>query len=282
MTESELVKCAQLDMLIELDRICKSNSIPYFVAGGTLLGTIRHSGFIPWDDDIDVGMLRENYEKFIVVCKDNLSDEYSLYDWDVDENSPLPYLKMKIKGTHYREELSKFTEMNDEIYIDIFPLDNAPDSKLKQKIHGIKNVFLKKILLLKCGFTIDEGPLVKKILYFPLRIVSSFGKTSQWKKIFRKNAAKYQNDVTKNVVNLCGSYSYDKELKKRDCLEKLTTHRFESTFVSIPEDYDKYLHEVYGDYMILPPENKRISRHGISLIDLGNYRVKSKLNSVEQ
>ena len=152
--DQDRVKCAQLDMLVELKRICEKNGIAYFLVGGTLIGAIRHCGFIPWDDDIDVGMLREDYERFISLCKTELSDEYALYDWHKDEKSPIPFLKMKIKGTHYREKLSKETTINDEIFIDIFPYDNAPDSGLNRKIQALKNIIYKKIILLKSEFLI--------------------------------------------------------------------------------------------------------------------------------
>lgn len=123
MDKSELVKYAQLDLLIELDRICKKNGINYFLVGGTLIGAIRHNGFIPWDDDIDVGMLRADYEKFEKACEKDLNPEYAKYDWHIDSASPLPFLKLKIKGTHYREYFSKDSNMNDAIFIDIFPYE---------------------------------------------------------------------------------------------------------------------------------------------------------------
>ncbi len=279
MTTEELVKCAQLDMLAELDRICKINDIPYFAVGGTLIGAIRHDGFIPWDDDIDVGMLRDNYEKFKKVCQNELSKEYSLFDWNRDTLSPLPFLKMKIKGSHYREELSKKTEMNDEIFIDIFPFDNAPDNKILQMRQGIINTFLKKILLLKYGFSIDGDSIIKKVVYLPFKLVSKLNKEKKWKELFDKNAQRYNNINTTKVVNLCGAYSYKKELKDRYYLESLILHKFEGLMISIPENYDSYLREVYGDYMVLPPESQRVSRHGVSFIDLGEYKVKNSLKS---
>lgn len=277
MTERDKVKCAQLDMLKELKRICDKNKIPYFLVGGTLIGAIRHEGFIPWDDDIDVGMLRENYIRFVAACKTDLSQEYSLYDWSIDPKSPIPFLKMKIKGTHYREELSKSTEMNDEIYIDIFPYDHAPESPIKRKMQAMRNILFKKAILLRCGFTIDEGGKIKKVLYIPLRAYSHIHSVKTWKKKYERNATQYNQAETTHVVSLGGSYSYQKELKDITFLKDLILHRFEDVDLSVPAKYDLFLKEVYGDYLKLPPEEQRISRHGISLIDLGSYQVKSEM-----
>lgn len=277
MEKAELVKYAQLDLLLELDRICKENGINYFLVGGTLIGAIRHNGFIPWDDDIDVGMLRNDYEKFEKACDKCLNSEYAKYDWHIDTASPLPFLKLKIKGTHYREYLSKESSMNDAIYIDVFPYDNAPNSKLQKRIQEFQNYFVKKILLLRCGFTIDRGNRGKRLLYFSLNVLSKIRSVEKWKECLERIQKRYNQKKTVDVVSLSGSYAYRKELKSRELVTKLTTHQFEGYDLSVPKDYDRFLREVYGDYMKLPPEDQRVSRHGISLIDLGNYKIRCKI-----
>jgi lipopolysaccharide cholinephosphotransferase len=269
------IKYAQLDLLLELKRICEKYSIDYFLVGGTLIGAVRHKGFIPWDDDIDVGMLRNQYLKFIKACKEDLNSNYFLHDWNMDKASPLPFLKLKIKGTHYRETLSRDSQMGDEIYIDIFPYDNASDNLLSQKVQAIKNVVIKKMLLLKCGFTIDEGGKLKKIYYVPLKLFSHMRSIEGWKKSFDRNAQKYNDRLTKNVISLGGSYSYFKELKSRELLSHYTKLPFEGTEFSVPKEYDRFLKEVYGNYMQLPPIDQRVSRHGIIMMDIGSYKIRS-------
>ena len=271
------VKCAQLDLIKELKRICDKNNISYFLVGGTLIGAIRHNGYIPWDDDIDVGMLRPEYIRFIKACKRELDDQYAIYDWNIDKNSPLPFLKIKIKGTHYREQLSQNTEMNDEIFIDVFPYDNAPDNKVLQRIHGLRNIIIKKIILLRCGFTIDEGGVIKRGLYLPLKLLANIHTIEKWKKRYKINAYKYNHRKTGSVVSLGGSYAYKREIKNRTIVEKLDKHIFEDVELSVPKHYDRFLREVYGDYMQLPPENMRVSRHGISYIDMGDYVTRSRI-----
>lgn len=270
------VKYAQLDLLTELKRVCEKNGISYFLIGGTLIGAIRHDGFIPWDDDIDVGMLRADYERFISACAEDLNPEYKLYDWDIDEKSPLPFLKLKIKGTHYQEELSKDTEMNDEIFIDIFPFDNAPTGKFLQKMQAVSVYLIRKILLLKCGFTIDRGNKLKRVLYGILKLISSVGSISFWKKRCSAIMQAYNNTSTSEVVNMCGAYSYKKELKKKEIVSKTIPHRFEQLYFSVPEQYDTYLREVYEDYMKLPPVEEQSGRHSVSFVDFGTYQIKYK------
>ena len=278
MNNTELVKCAQLDMLIELKRICEKNKIPYFLVGGTLIGAIRHNGFIPWDDDIDVGMLRKDYEKFIEVCATELNEEYVLHDWHIDPNSPLPFLKMKIKGTHYRERLSQNSEMSDEIFIDIFPFENAPNTAYQRAMHSVFREPLKKILLLRCGFEIDrDGGLMKKCAYKLLRFISKVKSLESWKDCFARMAQRYNDKETDYVVGFSGAYSYKKECKPREMMQRLGLHTFEGVEVNVPQDYDEYLRQIYGDYMKLPPESEQQGRHGILYVDMGRYVVKSKM-----
>ncbi|MEQ8153489.1 MAG: LicD family protein [Clostridiaceae bacterium] len=276
MDNDRLVRLAQMDLLLELKRICHKCNINYFLAGGTLLGAIRHQGFIPWDDDIDVGMLRKDYDKFIKACYSELDSDYGLYDWNIDKNSPAPFLKMKIKGTHYVEYLSRDSSMNDEIYIDIFPFDNAPDSIYKQKMQAIKVYLLKKILLLRCGFSIDENKKIyKSMLYKILLAFSKIHSVAAWKKRFINVITEYNSKDSLYVVNMCGAYSYKRSMREKSILEHFIEKPFEGHNFPVPENYHRYLSEVYGDYMKLPPEAQRVSRHGILNIDLNTYKIRS-------
>lgn len=271
---TQSVKYAQMDMLIELRRICKKYGIGYFLVEGTLIGAIRHKGFIPWDDDIDVGMLREDYDRFIAVCREELDPAYALYDWYKDPASPIPFLKVKIEGTHYREILARDTKMNDGMYIDIFPFDNVPGSKFRRKIHGWKIYFTRKILLVRCGFAIDRGDRKRKLLYGMLGFLSKFRSVEKWKKYCDKLLTKYNGKETENVSNLCSAYAYERAMKPRTMVQELMEHEFEGELFSVPADYDGYLRSIYGDYMQLPPEDQRTGRHEIVNIDFGAYRVR--------
>lgn len=276
MKKKGLVKYAQIDLLLELDRICKKRGLKYILGGGTLIGAIRHNGFIPWDDDIDVGMPRNDYDKLIEICDEELDPEYEKTDWFVDEASPIPFLKLKIKGTHYKEGLTKNTNINDAVYIDIFPFDNAPDSKIKRKIQGTQIYLLKKILLLRCGFTIDDNKVFwKKALYQILKTFSKVKSVRNWKITTENVLRRYNQEPTECIVSMCGAYAYRKEIDGADLFEWIDLHEFEGFQLPIPHDYDVFLRRRYGDYMQLPPEKERYGRHEISVIDLGNYQIRS-------
>ena len=171
-TNERLLQLSELDLLIEFDRICKKYSIRYFLVGGTLLGAIRHKGFIPWDDDIDVGIMREDYELFLKVCPKELHKDYQLCNWDND-NFPLPFSKLRIKGTQLIEESSMDTDINKGIYIDVFVFDKVSNSKFKRSWQKIRTLMLRKILLVRCHYKvlIHQKGLKKflgKILYLML------------------------------------------------------------------------------------------------------------------
>lgn len=269
-----MAKNAQMDLLIELDRICRKHNISYFLIGGTLIGAIRHGGFIPWDDDIDVGMLWEDYEKFHKACATDLDSAYFLHDWISDPASPHPFFKLKIRGTHYPEGLASNSNMNDSIYIDIFPYNNAPNSPFLRKVQAAQVYLLRKILLLRCDFDLSGNSALRKVLYGALKFASCIFSVNHWKKILTNVQHRYNSSPTEISVNMGGAYSYMRESQPRALLEKTTMHKFENGEFSIPENYDAFLRSCYGDYMQLPPEDQRIGKHEILNIDFGDYQIR--------
>lgn len=283
MQETYTVKCAQLDLLKELKRVCQKNNLQYFLVGGTLLGAIRHNGFIPWDDDIDVAMMRDQYDKFMKACQQDLDDAYELTDWYTDPLSPIPFAKLKIKGSHYTEKLAQKTRINDGIFIDIFPLDAIPDNHFWQKQLWNKTYLIKKILLLKCGIAIDENKnIIKKFLYLILRCFSNMRSVEGWKHRYDEIVESYSDINSNYVISYGGVYSFAKERKTRRMLSEFEYHMFEDDWFLIPKQYDAYLRSHYGDYMQIPPLSQREGRHNILYISLGDYEVKSKLKSRDE
>lgn len=279
------LQLAQLDLLLELKRICEKNNIHYFLVGGTLIGAARHQGFIPWDDDIDVGMLRHDYEHFLDACRTDLSEEYRLYDWTIDKYFPLAFAKLKIKGTKMIEDISKNSDICDEVFIDVFPFDSAPDDSIRQKIHSVHVIVLRKVLLIKCGYRLSEQrkgirKVVNKALYKLLEILFTGYSTDEIKSLYQVEQEKYNRTNTSYYINLNGAYSYQRELKQKILFERFTQLEFEKNMLSVPEKYDQYLTEVYGDYMKMPPEEQRVPRHNIG-IDLGHYKIKNKVYEEE-
>ena len=276
---SRKLQLAELDLLIELDRICREYNIKYFLIGGTLIGAVRHEGFIPWDDDIDVGMLRGDYIRFREVCEQELKDEYYMHDWEKDGCSPLPFTKLRIRNTRVVEDIARNSAAEQEIFIDVFPFDAAPEQFLQQKRQQIRTVLLKKELLIRCGYKMSEHrrgmrKYLNRMLYRMLDLIFLPYTTEELREKYEKESLRYANKKTGLCVNLGGAYSYGREMKKTSCFETCIPALFEGQYFWIPKEYDRYLREIYGDYRKLPDKKDRVPRHNIK-IDLGSYRIKN-------
>lgn len=268
------VQLAQLEIAKEVKRVCEENNIKYFLDSGTLLGAVRHKGFIPWDDDMDIGMLREEYNKFIKIAPQKLSDAYYLQTWDTDEYYANAFAKVRKKNTIYAEYNCRYSKVGNELYIDIFPYDVYPDVSKKRKKQG------KKVNLYRCTLLIKNGVYPWKatggrlknfgrfIKYLPYLISSLFMYKKNIKEKYLRAMYMYNNEDSEYLYEQAGSASYGKWIVPRKCFEKYSELVFEDTSFSCPVDSELYLKSVYGDYMKLPPEEKRMNRHNIYEIKL--------------
>lgn len=266
------VQLLELEIAKELKRICEKNNIKYFLLWGSLLGAVRHQGFIPWDDDMDFGMLREDYEKLIEACKTDLDARFFLQTWDTDSNYPFAYAKLRLKGTHIIEQFSENSMMNDGIFIDIFPLDNAPDSCIKRKIQGIKYFFCIRLLWIKKGMgkNIKQESITQKIkynLFFVLSKAFSFGKVKNY---FTNVLKKYNSEPTKKIVGTAGDHCF-KYATPREWADDLACTKFENIELPAFRARHEYLSLLYGDYMTPPPPEKRQGHLPVD-IDFGPYK----------
>lgn len=261
----------QLIIAREIKRLCDKHNIKYFIIAGTLLGAIRHGGFIPWDDDMDVGMLREDYEKFIKVAKTDLGGDFFLQTSETDKNYGLPFAKILLNDT-VLVEASAGSDAKKGIFVDVFPFDVAPENEADRENHNKKTYIYKRLLLAKLNYNVCvKNDYVKRAVYFILKIMSSFYSHDKLVQKLEGEITRYNNSKTEDIVNIGGAYGYKKETIKADWVRDTVEIPFEDMTLSAPVDYIKYLETFYGDYMTPPPEDKRYNRHSVTELDFGKY-----------
>lgn len=248
----------ELQILSEIIRICEKNNIHYFVYGGTLLGAIRHRGFIPWDDDMDVGMLRQEYEKFLLCAERELKEGFCLQKSEMLGEIYEGFSRIRYTdstGIIYRDRQK---ECNHGIFVDIFPLDNMPDNEKKARIQKKKISILYGMIYYRAYYSQDSRHK------FLGKILSLFRKDGFWEKIIlslKKECMKYNDNNCERVAILsCDPYD-EKCYWYRSDIEKTIDVPFESLTVQAPIGYDRCLKIGYGDYLEFPPLEERGKWH---------------------
>lgn len=244
----------QMEILDVVDKICKENQIQYFLSGGTLLGAVRHKGFIPWDDDIDLWMTRKNFEKFKKVIKTRMPEEYFPEDYFSKEMCPLSILKIEKRGTRFVEGVFAHVPLSHCIYIDIFPLD-----KVWKPVYKLQTAALIKLQAIRDykirGVGKNEGNRIKDIVYSAVSLTMCRYLTEFFMRCLNVLPLKSYNQ-------LCHRGRYWPVFAEKD-IEDLVDLEFEGKFYPAPRSYDKILTECYGDYMKLPPVEKQEPIHNI-------------------
>ncbi len=262
------VQSIQLEMAKDIKRVCEENGIRYFLYRGTFLGAVRHKGVIPWDDDMDFAMLRPDYDKFCAIANQALSEKYCFQDWHTDENYALPFGKVRKRGTLFVEAKCARLPENG-IYIDIYPLDYAPAGEEDRKKLAGQLLQLYRIKLMKSHYTpwMEDTTVVwkKRIGYLLYQgaslFVSQKGLIQKYESLVR---AVPEGDTLYEQSALPTAYYFDKTW----CTELAPYPYGDTTFLG-PKDYHAFLSSLYGDYMELPPADKRENRHQIKALDLG-------------
>ena len=255
----------EIEILDEIDRICRKNNINYCLAGGTLLGAVRHGGFIPWDDDLDVAMPRDDYEKFIDVCKSELSDDFYLHSIETDKTYWNAFIKIRKKHTIFEEINISGLRCDTGIYVDIFPLDDATavDSVQKrivtQLIKEISALYLFKIGFFKKHYCKPS----RKVIYRILSIIP----TVKLHKIQTKLMKRFKSNSSKYFINYGSNYNPIKQTMPKEIYMPFKEISFEGKMYFAPNDTDYFLKRIYGEnYMELPPAEKRITHNPIKLV----------------
>ena len=265
MTAVELRKMQliQLDMLVDFDRVCRKHKIRYIISDGTLLGAIRNGGFIPWDDDIDIRMLRKDYERFASIANKELQKENFFQDHRTDPNYRWMYGKLRRQGTKAVRVGQEHIKMNSGVFVDIFPMDGYSENVILQKFQDIILIIARKILYSEIAKE-NTDSLYTKLFWNAINCIPpsvSYGIAH-----FVSIMCKYSKKVQCYGYHPCEG---ETGLKKEWFCE-LTQVNFEGKKFLAPKAYKELLEYYYGkDFMTPPPPELRTVSSPLSYYYLG-------------
>ncbi len=247
------IQMIQLEMLIEVDRICRKCGIHYNIIAGTLLGAIRHGGFIPWDDDADVALLRSEYDKFVSVLPKELdTDRFYFQDHRTTPGYRWGYGKLRRKNSLFLREHQEHMPYDQGIFIDVFPLDQVPESRLGQIFKNLECFMVRKILYAPVGKIADKSRL-KRGIYTLLSKIPDECIFNYFEEMIRR-AAGSKSPMVRILMFPTPNKTF---MYYKKWYENSSDIQFEGyTFSGILE-WDEYLTFKFGDYMTLPPESRR-------------------------
>ena len=262
----------QIDLLMKLDKVCKLHGLNYCVGAGTLLGAVRHGGYIPWDDDIDVYMLREDYDQLMSLA-DEFQDPYFLQSSLTEKNLLRTYSRLRNGNTTGTTKVDSLRDINKGLFIDIFPLDGVSDNRIIDRIQTIKNFFMVRVYNCYNAAKLDSGKNSGKIGK-KLRFQALLGKLFVPSKmlayrIYEANIKRCSASGTKMWGNRTIRFDCPKSRRPLEDYRDLIYLPFEFVEVPAPRNYDSILRQQYGDYMKIP-KNKGQNMHG-ELIISTNY-----------
>lgn len=258
-TDLNEIKRIELSILLQVDKICREQGFRYWLCGGTLLGAVRHKGFIPWDDDIDIFMPRQDYNKFIEYCN-NSEISFNLFSHETNSYYHNLYAKVCAANTLVKENNYKLPDTG--VWVDIFPIDGLGNS-FDEARKVVKSAEFKRNLLkaaLWRKYFIGKTKSVKYVvgrflLFFVGKFVNRKKLIERIEKIYVKN----DFDKMKYCGAVCGAYG-EREIIDRKIFDEDVEIEFEGHLFKAPIGWNEYLSSIYGDYMQLPPEEKRV-RH---------------------
>ena len=275
--EKQLRRLQQLELLNlkELQRVCEALGIEFILYGGSLIGAVRHGGFVPWDDDLDVAMMREDYEKFIKEAPKLLGEDFFLQHYTTDKKTPYFYAKLRLKGTKCVEYGNHRLRIDHGIYVDIYPIDKMhAGSKQRLETHRKYQKLSRLYILRQTPFRACPSKGIKD----KLRAVARFAVSTALHVIpmsyFVKKMNSYLTIAEDEDTNIYGNYFYPKPSPTNLFFgdpRPFVRGTFEGVNVKLPLGYHEHLTSRYGNYLELPPEEKRIG-HLPYKLDFGKYK----------
>ena len=255
MVDLKALHDVMLNMLVDIDEVCRKHGLCYYLAYGTLLGAVRHHGFIPWDDDADIMMPRKDYEKFLRIAPDELGSQYFVQYYKTEPYYRHPFAKIRRNGTACIIQDHRHIRMHQGIFVDVFPLENAPSSKLMRKIMWGMACLTDRL----CALTIANLPHKYRWLAPIKWFFALFFKPSFFACLGTFLVRSIQPQHSDLLLCVMGNVMME-ELpcswlgEGRDAV-------FAGHVLRIPLDAESYLHKNYGDFMCFPPVERRQPAH---------------------
>ena len=268
----KLLQSLELMILKDFIKICEENNLTYYMYAGSLLGAVRHNGFIPWDDDLDVVMFRDDFEKFKEIFIASQNDKYELLCNETHRDYFHLLAKLMLKDTKFEESWVNQVDFHIGINMDIFVLDDLSDNNFKRNYQLKKSFFYNKLLIMS-KIKLDDLPFVTKIItHTGYYILNLFGiNPSTINKRCLNFLRKYKNPNAECVFDISATAEEYPQIFSKDDFKDIEKIQFEDINVNIPSGYDNILKSLYGDYMQLPPKEDRYN-HITETLDFGCYK----------
>lgn len=256
------LRTLQMDILDYIKNICEKYDIKYYLFYGTLLGSIRHGGYIPWDDDIDIALMRKDYDKLLKILKENKNDKYDTISM-INDNCFFPYAKVINTTTILVDNIKTINNIIG-VYVDIFPIDNVKNNKFVTYIQNLVLIALKNMSALN-KFDYYQRISLKNSIANILILLSKKIGIKKLKILMYKIQTLFNNKYTK-YIGIIPTINIKKEIFERKWFESSVECKFENRKYPVPKKYNLVLEKLYGQYMKMPPISERRTVHNQIII----------------